>query len=63
MAAGVGVMIVRSGMAVGIVAAAVRRPVVVIVPAALRRVVMIVHVIQREHAAAEPGDHAEHQEP
>jgi hypothetical protein len=37
--------------------------VVVIMPAAFGRVVVVVGMIQREHTAAEPGDHAEHQEP
>jgi hypothetical protein len=32
-------------------------------PAAFGRVVVVVGMIQREHTAAEPGDHAEHQEP
>lgn len=63
MAAGVGVVIVRSGMVVRVVAAAVRGLVIVVMPAAFGRVVVVVRVIQRQHATAEPGDHAEHQEP
>ena len=63
MATGVGVVVVRSGMTVGIVVAGVRRIVVVVVPAAFGRMVVAVGMIQREHTAEEPGDHAEHQEP
>ncbi len=67
MAAGVGVVIVRSGMTFGImvagVVAGIRRIMVVIMPAAFGRVVVVVGMIQREHTATEPGDHAEHQEP
>ncbi len=69
MAAGVGVGIMRSRMTFGIMATGIRRlvimMVVVIMPAAFGRVVLVVVVgmIQREHTAAEPGDHAEHQEP
>lgn len=67
MAAGVGVLIVRSGMAFGIMVSGIRRlmivMVVVIMPAAFGRVIVVVRVIQREHTAEEPGDHAEHQEP
>jgi hypothetical protein len=56
-------------MTFGIMATGIRRlvimMVVVIMPAAFGRVVLVVVVgmIQREHTAAEPGDHAEHQEP
>jgi hypothetical protein len=32
-------------------------------PAAFDRMVVTVAMIQREHTAEEPGDHAEHQEP
>lgn len=63
MAAGVGVVIVRSGMTVGIVIARIRRIMVVVMPAAFGRVIVAVGMIQREHTAEEPGDHAEHQEP
>ena len=65
MATGVGVVVVRSGMTVGIVVAGVRRLVIVIVimPAAFGRMIVSVGMIQREHTAEEPGDHAEHQEP
>jgi hypothetical protein len=67
MAAGVGVVIMRSRMTFGIMATGIRRlvimMVVVIMPAAFGRVVVVVGMIQREHTAAEPGDHAEHQEP
>ena len=63
MATGVGVVIVRSGVTVGIVIARIRRIMVVIMPAAFGRVVVAVGMIQREHTAEEPGDHAEHQEP
>ena len=67
MATGVGVVIVRSGMTVGIVVAGIRRlvimMVIVIMPAAFGRVVVVVGMIQRQHTAEEPGDHAEHQEP
>lgn len=67
MAAGVGVVIVRSGMTVGIVATGIRRlvivMVVVIMPAAFGRVIVAVGMIQRQHTAAEPSDHAEHQKP
>lgn len=63
MAAGVGVVIVRSGMAVRIMVAGIRRIMVVVMPAAFGRVIVAVGMIQREHTAEEPGDHAEHQEP
>ena len=63
MATGVGVVIVRSGMAVGIVVAGVRRLVIMVMPATLGHVIVAVGMIQREHTAEEPGDHAEHQEP
>jgi len=69
MAAGVGVVIMRSRMTFGIMVTGIWRlvimMVVVIMPAAFGRVVVVVVVgmIQREHTAAEPGDHAEHQEP
>ena len=63
MAAGVGVMIVRSGVTVGIVVARIRRIMIVVMPAAFGRVIVAVGMIQREHTAEEPGDHAEHQEP
>lgn len=63
MAAGVGVVIVRSGMAIGIVLAAFRRLGIVIVPATFGHFIVAVGMIQRQHATAEPGDHAEHQEP
>ena len=63
MATGVGVVVVRSGMTVGIVVAGVRQLVFMVMPAALGRVVVAVGMIQREHTAEEPGDHAEHQEP
>ncbi len=58
-------MIVRPGMTVRVVAAGVGRLVVVVVvmPAAFDRMVVTVAMIQREHTAEEPGDHAEHQEP
>ena len=65
MATGVGVVIVRSGMTVGIVVAGIRRlvimMVVMVVPAAFDRMVVVVGMIQRENTAEEPGDHAEHQ--
>jgi len=63
MAAGVGVVIVRSGMTVGIVIARILRIVVVVMAAAFGRMVTVMDMIQREHTAAEPGDHAEHQQP
>lgn len=65
MATGVGVVVVRAGVAVGIMTAIVGRIMVVTVgmPAAFGRMVVAVHMIQREHTAEEPGDHAEHQEP
>lgn len=65
MATGVGVVVVRAGVAVGVVVAGVRRImiVVMIMPAAFGRMVVAVGMIQREHTAEEPGDHAEHQEP
>jgi hypothetical protein len=63
MATGVGVVVVRSGMTVGIMVAGIRRIVIVVVPAAFGRVVVAVGMIQRKHTAEEPGDHAEHQEP
>lgn len=63
MATGVGVVIVRSGMTVGIMVARVLRLVVMVMPAAFDRRVVTVGMIQREHTAEEPGDHAEHQEP
>lgn len=50
-------------MAVRIMAAAVGRIVIVVMPAAFGGVVVAVGMIQREHTAEEPGDHAEHQEP
>ena len=63
MATGVGVVVVRSGMTVGIVVAGVRQLVIMVMPAAFGRMVVAVGMIQREHTAEEPGDHAEHQEP
>ena len=67
MAASVGVVIVRSGMTFGIMVSGIRRlvimMVIVIMPAAFDRMVVVVGMIQREHTAEEPGDHAEHQEP
>jgi hypothetical protein len=67
MAARVGVGIVRSGMTFGIMVSRIRRlvimMVIVIMPAAFDRMVVVVGMIQREHTAEEPGDHAEHQEP
>ena len=50
-------------MTVGIMVAGIRRIVIVVVPAACGRMVVAVGMIQREHTAEEPGDHAEHQEP
>lgn len=67
MATGVGVVVVRAGMAIGIMTAIVGRIMVVTVgmPAAFGRMVVAVavHMIQSEHTAEEPGEHAEHQEP
>jgi hypothetical protein len=63
MAAGVGVMVVRSGTTVGIVVAGVRRIVIVVMPAAFGGMLMVMDMIQREHTSEESGDHAEHQEP
>ena len=57
------VVFVSSGQTVGIVAVGVRRPVIVVMPAAFGQVAVVVGMIQREHTPAEPGDHAEHQEP
>jgi hypothetical protein len=54
-------------MTFGIMVSRIRRlvimMVIVIMPAAFDRMVVVVGMIQREHTAAEPGDHAEHQEP
>ncbi len=36
---------------------------ILIVPAAFGRVVMAMGMVQGEHTATEPDDHAEHQEP
>ena len=63
MAAGVGVVVVRAGMAIGIMVAGIRRIMVVVMPTALGRMVVAVGMVQRKHTAEEPGDHAEHQEP
>ncbi len=63
MATGVGMGIVRPGMTVRVVAAGVGRIVIVVMPAAFSRLIVTMSMIQREHTAEEPGDHAEHQEP
>ena len=55
MATGVGVVVVRAGMAIGIVVSGTRRlvimMVVMVVPAAFGCVVVAVGMIQREHTA------------
>lgn len=63
MATSMGVVAVRTAGAVGVVLAAFRRLVIVIMTAALRDIIVDVGMIERQHAATEPGDHAEHQEP
>lgn len=56
-------MIVRSGMTVRIVGARILRLVIVVMTTAFDRMVVAVGMVQREHTAEEPGNHAEHQEP
>ena len=62
-AAGVGVVIVRIGRAIGIVRSLGRAAVIVMMTAAFVGLRLAVEVIQCEHATAESGDHAEHQQP
>lgn len=54
-------VVVRTRMAVRVVLAVIRRRMVMVMPAALGR--MIMDMVERQHTATEPGDHAEHQEP
>lgn len=58
-------MIVRPRRAIRpVVAIAILRVIVgMVMTAAFRGLLFPMLVIQREHAATEPGDHAEHQEP
>ena len=72
MAAGMGVVIVRPGRAIIPVGVIIRAVVTVVmairagvmrVTGALGGDLVAMEMIQCEHAATEPGDHAEHQEP
>ena len=63
MAAAVRVMLMRTRRAIGRVIIIIARIVAMVVIAALGGLTLWMHMIQREHAATQSGDHAEHHEP
>lgn len=57
-------MIVRAGRAIRtVILIGVRSLVTVILIAAIRGLLLAMIMVQSDHTAAEPGDHAEHQKP